>query len=81
MNFILFLQLQVARNILTDVEFDMESLASGIESEPVRTKGDNMKGIDEWIYGAGKKKNRKSTRQHGIHQAAWNIFKRKSFLD
>ena len=40
----------------------MESLASGIESEPVRTKGDNMKGIDEWIYGAGKKKNRKSKR-------------------
>ena len=55
-------QLQVARNILTDVEFDMESLASGIESEPVRARNDNMKGIDEWVHGAGKKKKRMSKR-------------------
>ena len=44
---------------MTDVEFDVESLASGIESEPVN---DNMKGIDQWIHGANKKKKRMSKR-------------------
>ena len=49
---------QVAKNILTDVEFDMDSMASGIESEPV---DDNMSGIEKWIH-AGKKKKRMSKR-------------------
>lgn len=48
----------------------MESLASGIESEPANA---NMKGIDEWIHGAGKRKKRMSKRDrkksstHGMH--------------
>ena len=40
----------------------MESLASGVESEPVRARNDKMKGIDEWVHGAGKKKKRMSKR-------------------
>ena len=35
----------------------MESLASGIESEPVQ---DDMKGIEQWIHGANKKKKKMS---------------------
>ena len=53
------LNFQVAKNILTDVEFDMESLASGIESEPVQ---ENMKGINQWIQSTNKKKKKMSKR-------------------
>ena len=53
------LNFQVAKNILTDVEFDMESLASGIESEPVQ---ENMKGINQWIQSSNKKKKKISKR-------------------
>ena len=44
---------------MNDVEFDVESLASGMESEPIH---ENMKGIDQWIHGANKKKKRMSKR-------------------
>ena len=50
----------------------MESLASGIESEPVRTRDDKMKGIDEWIHGAGKKKRRMSKRERKKSSAIRN---------
>ena len=50
----------------------MDSLASGIESEPVRTRHGNMKGIDEWIHGAGKKKKRMSKRDRKKSSAIRN---------
>ena len=46
----------MAKDILTDVEFDMESLASGIESETLRNTDGNTN------HGAGKKKKRMSKR-------------------
>ena len=48
---------------MTDVEFDMESLASGIDSEPVFSANESMRGIENWINGAGKKQKRMSVKK------------------
>ena len=53
----------------------MESLASGMDSEPVFSGNENMRGIENWINGAGKKKKRLSVKKrdrkksstHGNH--------------
>ena len=53
-------QLQVAKSILTDVDFDMDSLASGFESGPAHKTDEHMRWGDGQIHGAGKKKRRLS---------------------
>ena len=48
----------MVKSILTDVEFDQDSIVSCVESEPADARNENSRGEHIWRHGAGRQKKR-----------------------